>query len=164
MAAPLQKKQLALDTNILFDLAQNLNAAHDFRETFLKAGYLLRVPPTVVQELVFEAEHGDDADVALCALTSMLSWKITPFDLAAVGHGLTDAFTRKLLRKGLLPEGEYNDGLILAETSLAAIPVLVTSDKHLLDLDETFLSLTFDECDLFHVRPCHPKPLLRAMR
>jgi len=94
----------------------------------------------------------------------MLSWKITPFDLAAVGHGLTDAFTRKLLRKGLLPEGEYNDGLILAETSLAAIPVLVTADKHLLDLDETFLSLTFDECDLFHVRPCHPKPLLRAMR
>ena len=120
MAAPLQRKQLALDTNILFDLAQNLNAAHDFRETFLKAGYLLRVPPTVVQELAFEAENGDDADVALYALTSMLNWKITPFDLAAVGHGLTDAFTAKLLRKGLLPEGEYNDGLILAETSRRA--------------------------------------------
>ena len=164
MAAPLQRKQLALDTNLLFDLAQNLNAAHEFRETFLKAGYLLRVPPTVVQELAFEVEHGDDPAVALCALQNMLQWKITPFDLAAVGHGLTDAFTRKLLRKGLLPDGEYNDGLILAETSLAAIPVLVTADKHLLDLDETFLSLTFDECDLFHVRPCHPKLLLRAMR
>ena len=48
----------------------------------------------------------------------MLSWKITPFDLAAVGHGLTDAFTSKLLRKGLLPEGEDNDRLILAEKKL----------------------------------------------
>ena len=164
MAASLQRKQLALDTNILFDLAQNLNPAHDFRETFLKAGYLFRVPPTVVQELAYEAEHGDDPAIALCALKSMLGWKITPFDLVAVGHGLTNAFTDKLIRKGLLPDGEYNDGLILAETSLAGIPVLVTADKHLLDLDETFLSLTFDECDLFHVRPCHPKLLLRAMR
>jgi hypothetical protein len=81
-----------------------------------------------------------------------------------VGHGLTDAFAEKLLKKGLLPDGEYNDGLILAETSLASIPILVTCDKHLLDIEENHLSLTFDECDMPHVRPCHPKLLLRAMR
>ena len=167
MAPALQRKQLALDTNVLFDLAEGLNAAHDFRETFLSAKYALRVPPTVVQELVFATEHADDGharQLAELALTSMLNWGINPFDLVAVGHGLTEAFAERLIKKGLLPESEYNDGLILAETSLAAIPILVTSDKHLLDIDETHLSLTFDECDLFHVRPCHPKRLIRAMR
>jgi predicted nucleic acid-binding protein len=165
--APALRKQLALDTNVLFDLAAELNAAHDFRETFQKARYSLRIPPTVVQELMYAMEHEEvpqTRQLAEHALKKMLGWGITPFDLVAVGHGLTDAFADKLLRKGLLPDGEYNDGLILAETSLAEIPVLVSSDKHLLDLDETHLSLTFDECDMFHVRPSHPKLLLRAMR
>ena len=135
MATALPGKQLALDTNILFDLAEGLDAAHDFRETFQDAGYVLRVPPTVVQELSFEADGGDDAEIAATALRSILAWKIAPYDLASVGHGLTDGFTKKLLQKGLLPEGEYNDGLILAETSLARIPILATSDKHLLDID-----------------------------
>jgi predicted nucleic acid-binding protein len=167
MAQP-QRKQLALDTNILFDLAQPLDAAHDFRETFLAAKYALRVPPTAVQELVFasedEEEDPEDRRLASLALSSMAAWGVNPFDLVAVGHGITDAFAEKLLKKGLLPDSEYNDGLILAETSLAGIPFLVTRDGHLLDIDETHLSLTFDECDMPHVRPCHPKPLLRAMR
>ena len=64
----------------------------------------------------------------------------------------------------LLPEEEFNDGLILAESSMAEIPLLVTSDKHLLDIDENALLLAFNEADLSAVRPVHPKRLLRAKR
>ena len=71
---------------------------------------------------------------------------------------------RGLLRQRLIPEDEFNDGLILAETSLAKIPLLVTSDKHLLDMDEDALLLAFNEADLAPVHPVHPKNLLRAMR
>ena len=69
-----------------------------------------------------------------------------------------------LIHKQILPPEEFNDGLILPETALAEIPILVTSDKHLLDIDETALRLTFDEADLFHAIPCHPRALLHALR
>src|SRR2546427_4952646 len=51
--------------------------------------------------------------------------------------------SRRLQHQGLIPVDEFNDGLILAETSLAEIPLLVTSDKHLLEIDEDRLLLAF---------------------
>ena len=53
--AATQKKQLALDTNILFDLAKEEDFAHSFREFLQDKGYSLKVPPTAVQELAFNA-------------------------------------------------------------------------------------------------------------
>ena len=53
MAAPVQKKLLALDTNLLFDLAAEKDFAHTFREVYQKRGYSLVVPPTVIQELTY---------------------------------------------------------------------------------------------------------------
>ena len=48
--------------------------------------------------------------------------------------------------------------------SLAQIPLLATSDKHLLDIDEDALLLAFQEADLWPVPPVHPKRLLKALR
>ena len=64
----------------------------------------------------------------------------------------------------LLPQDEWNDGRILAETSLVEIPLLVTSDEHLLDIDADQLLLAFQEANLLPVRAVHPKRLLRALR
>jgi hypothetical protein len=64
----------------------------------------------------------------------------------------------------LIPESEQNDGKILAQTSLARIPLLVTSDKHLLDVDEDPPLLAFNDADLLPVHPSHPKRLLKALR
>ena len=57
-----------------------------------------------------------------------------------------------------------DDGLILAEGSLAEIPLLVTSDKHLLDIDETALRLAFHDADLLPVSPVHPRRLEMGSR
>ncbi|MCI0534165.1 MAG: hypothetical protein L0Z50_02940 [Verrucomicrobiales bacterium] len=46
----------------------------------------------------------------------------------------------------------------------ASIPLLVTSDKHLLDVDEDALLLAFNDADLLPVHPSHPKRLLKALR
>ena len=35
------RKQLSLDTNLLFDLAEEKDFAHDFREEFRRLGYRL---------------------------------------------------------------------------------------------------------------------------
>ena len=165
MAGPGKKRLLALDTNLLFDLAAGKDFAHTFREVYQERGYALVVPPTAIQELAYCALEKQCAEtpLALKALQQMRSWNLSPFDLKSVGHGITEQFSQKLLRIGLLPEGEFHDGLILAETALAGIPALVTSDADLLDIDETKLALEFESADLPLVQICHPKRLLKAM-
>ena len=165
MAAQETRKQLALDTNIPLDLAAGEDFAHAFVEIFREKGYALKVPPTVVQELSILAFNSSGAKQkrALTALQNLRTWGIEPYDLKSVGHGITEQFARRLIQRQLLPEDEFNDGLILAETALAHIPILATSDKHLLNIEESDLKLTLDECDLSHVAPLHPKRLLRAI-
>ena len=165
MAAPGQKKLLALDTNLLFDLAAEKDFAHTFREVYQERGYSLVVPPTAIQELAYCALEKQCAEtpLALKALQKMRSWNLSPFDLKSVGHGITEQFSKKLLRSGLLPEGEFHDRLILAETALAGIPVLATSDADLLDIEETELRVHFEDADLSPVQICHPKLLLKAI-
>jgi len=160
-----QKKQLSLDTNIVFDLAEDKDIAHDFREIFQSKGYALVLPPTAVHELHVIFTHGDsEAERALArtALTHLKQWGIRPFDLDSAAEAICEQFVRGLLRQRLIPEDEFNDGLILAETSLAEIPLLVTADKHLLNIDEDTLHLAFNEADLSPVHPVHPKRLLRV--
>ena len=83
----------------------------------------------------------------------MRQWDIYPYDLKSVGHGITDADAQKLISGGLLPESEFNDGLIIIETALACVPGLVTSDKHLLAVDNVKLARVLGGSEL---------PILRA--
>jgi predicted nucleic acid-binding protein len=164
MAQPVKPKPLALDSNIPIDLADGLDAAHTFLEEFQSRGYSLIVPPTVVTELTFKASGNDaKAELAMRALQSLREWGIRPYDLKSVGHGITEEFARRLIKGGLLPEGEFNDGVILAETSLAGIPALVTSDHHLLDIPAEELKVEFDAAHLNPVTIVHPRRLLRAL-
>jgi hypothetical protein len=132
------QKRFGLDSTVLFDLAAEEDFAHTFREEFQRAGYTLLVAPTVVQELALkhQSKQVPESDLAYIALSCMREWDIRPFDLIPVGHGITEEFSRTLMSRGLLPDTEFNDGLILAETSLSNIPILVTSDRHLLDIND----------------------------
>lgn len=165
MAAQGPKKPLALDTNVLFDLAAERDFAHTFREVFQERGFSLNVPPTVVQELSYYALEKQCAETAsaLKALEQMRNWRLEPFDLKSVGHAIAEQFSQRLMRIGLLPDGEFNDGLILAETSLACIPALVTSDGDLLNIEDAALRVCFEDSDLMPVQVFHPKSLLKAV-
>jgi predicted nucleic acid-binding protein len=160
------KKSLALDTNLLLDLAGEKDFAHDFKEQFISRGYSLFMPPTVVAELAFFASLPDASqnETARVALEKLSGWKCQPFTLSSTDLTIAMRFASRLMEAALIPETEQNDGKILAQTSLAEIPLLVTSDKHLLDIDEDILLLAFNEADLLPVHPVHPKNLLRALR
>jgi hypothetical protein len=164
--APAAKKQLALDANVPLDLAAEDSGVIDFHAAFIRRGYALRIAPTALQEIHVLHECGDprEKELALTALENMLAWQIHPFNLTPVGHALTERFAQTLIDRKLLPEGEYNDGMILAETALAEIPVLVTSDHHLLEIEETALRVAFDDCGLSHVAALHPFRLFKALR
>jgi hypothetical protein len=66
-----------------------------------------------------------------------------------------------LIGSGILPEGEFNDGLIVIETALAGISTLITSDKHLLTINPARLAQKLTEFDLATVSIYHPKDILR---
>jgi DNA-directed RNA polymerase specialized sigma54-like protein len=165
MARPPPKKRFALDANILFDLAEEKDYAHTLREVLQELGAFLEVPPTVIQELVFAAQTmpGPQGQTAGIVLQSLLSWKLIPIPLRPIEHGIAMAFAERLIRKGYLPENEENDGLLLAESSLAEIPVLITRDQHLLDIPNGVLAVELNAADLFQVQVMHPRPLLRAL-
>ena len=166
MAAFAPRKRLAQDTNVLFDLADGKEIAHDFKEVFRTNGYALVIAPMVVGELHFLENHGDSKQRVFAArsLDNLSRWEINPFAIDSVNEAVAERFAVRLIQTRLLPDGEISDGLILAETSLAEIPLLVTSDKHLLDIDETALKLAFHDADLLPVSPVHPRRLLRALR
>jgi predicted nucleic acid-binding protein len=159
------KKSLALDTNLLLDLAGEKDFAHEFKDEFSSRGYLF-VPPTVIAELAFFSSMKDapQHEIANVALEKMTGWKCQPFTLSSTQLAVAVRFAARLIDSSLIPETEQNDGKILAQTSLAKIPLLVTSDKHLLDVDEDSLLLAFNEADLLPVHSSHPKRLLKALR
>ena len=166
MGAP-AKKRLALDTNIIFDLAGEFAFAHDFREVCLERGYSLWLPPTVVEELVYLSDSGsvDERALASKGLNNLLSWKVLPCQLDDLDRHLAKQFSRLLRDRGLLPDEEDNDGRILGEASTERIPMLVTSDGHILDIDREQLGIAFVDSDLpIAVAPIHPRLMLNALR
>jgi predicted nucleic acid-binding protein len=158
------RKSLALDTNLLLDLAGEEDFAHEFKEEFSSRGYSLFVPPTVVAELSFFAtlKEAPQREIANAALKNIGVWKCQPFTLSSTQLAIAIRFATRLMDDALIPETEQNDGKILAQTSLAEIPLLVTSDKHLLNIDDDALLLAFNEAELPPVHPVHPKRLLRV--
>lgn len=157
----LHRPRFALDTNVLIDLGEGLPFAQRFLATFRKTG--LVVPPTAVQELVFIASTPDHhaQKFAAEALARMRTWDIWPYDLKAVGHGITEVNAKKLASSGILPDREFNDGLIVVETALAGISTLITSDAHLLKINSPQLTQRLAEFDLPSVSIYHPRDFLR---
>jgi len=98
------------------------------------------------------------------ALARLDSWGIQATDLSDVLTSIAVRFAQVLIGNGLVPEQEFNDACILAETSVAQLPVLVTFDQHLLGIDDAALRLAFESADLPVVAVVHPGRLLRAMR
>ncbi len=79
MANPLPPRPTlaAVDTNFLLDLAVPRDRVHDAVEIFRRRvpGVEFVVPPTVIDELDFIAQHGDtaaDRGLALIALRSIV--------------------------------------------------------------------------------------------
>ena len=73
-----------------------------------------------VAELALMAKTWDHPSnlLAIQAAEKLSGCGIKPRDLTGVAPGITDQFARHLISRQLLPETEFNDGLILAESSL----------------------------------------------
>jgi predicted nucleic acid-binding protein len=159
-------KSLSLDTNVLFDLADEKDFAHDFRETYQTRGYSLAICPTVVAELYFLQVEGaaEERRLASLSLNSLALWDIQVFPLNGVQIELARRFASILISRGLLPENEQNDARIVAETAVAGIALIVSSDSHLLNIDADVLREACADADLAPTYAASPRRLLRAVR
>ena len=84
-----RKKSLALDANLLIDLAEGQDFAHEFREEFQKRGYTFSVPPTAAAELELLAASGKipQSSFANSALEQLNAWACHPFAFQGLDHG-----------------------------------------------------------------------------
>ena len=166
MADGLHSKRLSLDTNVLLDLAAGHRFAVDFKEEFQRRKYALQVVPGVMAELSALALKGSDEqrNRASAALDNLLGLGITPIILTEVEKTYRKNFMSIVEERRILPAKEVNDARILADTGIAQIPLLVTSDGGILDADPFALSLAFEDAGLCVVRPAHPAKLARLYK
>lgn len=165
MAAPTasRPKWAALDTNILFHLAEDYAPAHNLVRRLVRFGFLPIVTQTVVQELGHLANEGETEKKrgsATLALTEMLGWGITPFGLKPVGNGICEIAANVILGRGLLPPGERNDAYIIIEAGFLGVAMLLTWDSHLLDASNDSLNQILVSFDLHSVQILNPAVIL----
>lgn len=166
MADGHHSKRLSLDTNVLLNLAAGYQFAVDFKEEFQRRTYALQVVPGVMAELSALALKGDDEQKsrASIALDHLLGWDITPIILTDVEKTYRKNFMSIVAERRILPAQEVNDARILADTGIAQVPLLVTSDSHILDADSIALSLAFEDAGLCVVKAAHPARLAKLYK
>jgi len=163
MAAPATAHlRYNVDTNVLIDLAKGIPVAQRLLAKLRLNNCAVGICPTVIQELTYLAldEKGDPGKYALIALQNLRHWGVFPYDLSGCGHGITDQAANKIIGAGLLPEAEYHDGLIIAETALVDIPTLISGDIHMLEINPAKLVSILTENDLYPISIYSPRQML----
>ena len=151
-ARPNRPQLVAVDANVLFDLAEGVDdvvdAVYVIRERLCDARFLL--PPTVQHELANWVLRGDGQkrDAARKAIQLGQSWRIIPANLIAVRHGIAERIAERIREQRLIPVEEVNDSLVLAESALLGCAMLLTSDEHLRGIDFERLTLELQAFDV----------------
>jgi predicted nucleic acid-binding protein len=142
----------AVDTNPLIDWAKGHGDVPDCFQLIKRriTAVSIIVPPTVLHELGYFARTnkrrlGTDALKALELIRADPLLK--PINLVPVGHGIVEINAWKLRERGLIPEDEINDSMVLAEAGLLECSVLLTSDDHLTGIDPKELRAVMQDFD-----------------
>jgi predicted nucleic-acid-binding protein len=148
-------QQIAVDTNILLNLAKRDETVIDCIQTLKKRlpNSQIIVLPTVILELIHIADSPEQDTpahpLAKVVLSSILDpWKFIPINCLPVGHGIIEQIGKKIRDKGLLPDEEYNDSLIIGEAAYMKAEILVSSDAHIKNIDQQILRIELNACDV----------------
>jgi predicted nucleic acid-binding protein len=142
----LKPKSVAVDTNVLIDLAardQEVETAIAAVKKRLK-GIDIIMPPTVVQELGWLSEHGDDEETrnlsTIAAQEARSRWGIMPANCKPAWHGVIGIAAQELRERKIVRAEEVHDSLIIAEASFGLCSLLISSDGHMLEIDNSALN------------------------
>ncbi|MDF9825925.1 rRNA-processing protein FCF1 [Ereboglobus sp. PH5-5] len=162
---PPKPKVVAVDTNILLDIAVPKDAATDAVDLMREhmPGCAFIVLPTVILELRYLSIKGD-AEVRMLAtraLHQMRAWGFQPVNYIPAGHAITERIADKMRAQGLLPEEERNDSFIVAEAALALCEMIISSDHHMLEIPKAKLHALLDAHDVGCLEIVSPSDMLK---
>jgi rRNA-processing protein FCF1 len=164
-ARPNRPQLVAVDANVLFDLADGSDDIVDsvslIRGRLRDARFV--IPPTVQHELANWALQGEgrQREAARKAIQLGRSWWIVPVNLIAVRHGIAGLIAERIRQQGLIPDEEVNDSLALAESALLGCSILPTSDEHLRGIDFERLTLELQAFDVAAPVIATPREIVR---
>lgn len=158
---------IAVDTNFIVGLAGGDEETVEAHQTLGSRCPQHRrlVTPTVLLETRFLSRQTGDlllrraATIALRKLTS--EWQIDAGFLSPVQHGIAEQVAREIRWRGLLPQEEKHDSLIIAEAALLNAILLVTNDSLLRGLERLTLELVCDHFDLRAPIIATPREIVR---
>jgi predicted nucleic acid-binding protein len=165
VARPSRQQLVAVDTNVLFDLANELDDVVDavslIKQRLSSAQFL--IPPTVQQELASWAFQSDfyKQEVARKAINICRLWSMVPANFMPVRHGIAERIAEQIRERGLIPPEEVNDSLVLAEAALLECSLLLTSDEHLRGIDFEYLTLELRAFDASAPIIATPREIVR---
>jgi predicted nucleic acid-binding protein len=159
--------RLAVDTNVLLDLADGVEAVVD---TFALLDQRLPgndtlVVPSVLDELAFLSDSGENEQVRRSALGALKlvreQDRFRPLLELAYPQALVNEVAREVRSRRLLPDNEVHDSLILAEAALLDCGLLLTSDEHLRGVDHEHLTLVLKPFELAPPVIASPREIVR---
>jgi len=159
---------VAVDSNVLLDLADDVATVWDAIDTIRARLKGVRIGATcsVLQELAWLSGNSADLECQGAAQTALMKfaseWKFTLIDFIPVGHGIVEQTAARIRADGLLPPEEVHDSLIIAESALAGCTILLSSDAHICEIDQTRLSLVLDKCDVNKVIVTSPAKIVKS--
>ena len=159
--------RLAVDTNVLLDLAQEVDSVLDafgLLDQRLPEKDIV-VVPSVLDELAFLCDSGDTQKVRASAHEAILlvreQDRFRPLVELACLPRLVDEVAAEVRNRGLLPTQEVHDSLILAEAAILGCGLLLTSDEHLRGVDHEQLTLVLNPFDLVPPVIASPREIVR---
>jgi predicted nucleic acid-binding protein len=158
---------IAVDTNVLFDLASDVAAVVDAVDTIRRRikGARFIVPPTALHEVADNAVRGQTPrkrEIAQAVFPRLRAvWKFEPVNLVPVEHGIVTQIADALRHRDLLPVEERNDSFVLSEAALLDCRVLLTSDEHLRSIDFQSLTLLLQGFDVTAPVIATPREIVR---
>ena len=163
----MKPSRLAVDTNVLLDIAAGVNdvldAADVIAERLPEAEQL--VTPSVLDELAYLADSGLTQEVRQSARQAiqLLRGKdrFRPILELPFAPENAEKLAVEFRRRKLLPDEEVHDSLILAETVLLDCHILLTSDEHLRSLDHQQLTWLLNQRDLTAPVIATPREIVR---
>ena len=165
---PKRHPLIAVDTNVLIDLAQEEETAWECLDALASRRPTPRViiTPTVIEEIMCMTLTGETAEkrsAASKAVRSLLKWGIHPLNLLPVGHGIVERIGDDIRRHGLIPEDERHDSFIVAEAALCEADILVSADAHLYGIDHQRLHVLLSGFDVKPIIITWPRRVARLL-
>ena len=151
---PRRQTLVAVDTNVLLHLAENLDDVWDALHLIQSRldPVQIVIPPTTGQELAHLADSDPDPRLRTIATRTfqkmVADWKFHLMDFVPVGHGIVEQIANKLRHEKLILDDEINDSFVLAEAALLGCHILLTSDAHLRGIDFQRLTLLLQSADV----------------